>query len=134
MLTIVTFVCCKKFWKTRKQGMDLDEAHTYRMPICPTELFWRDQFATLSPSQLPTSSLTNCNGFVNPTLPLSTYPPSSSYLDNNQINISEPPPSYHSISSNTNNNRFLSLLSSSHRRDLVYPVEGRKGLWRTLSQ
>lgn len=134
MVTIVIFICCKKFWRTQKREIEIEETNSYRMPVSPTDFFWHDQLYNLSPSQLQPNSLTTCNNFINQPFPFSKYFLFPSYLDPNLVSPLEPPPPYHLVNPSSSNNRFLSYLSPSYRRDLVHPIENQKGIWHTFSQ
>lgn len=133
MMTAVTFVCCRRFWKNR-ESLEIEETHSYRLanetfhhshPISP--------FESLDPERLQASS-GNCTS-------IETYLPLSSYIDpHNSIAFIEPPPPYHvnpvgNVSHSSPSDRLFAVIGAPLRRgDVIYPTDGRKRLWRTLSQ
>ncbi|XP_074597657.1 uncharacterized protein LOC141852525 isoform X2 [Brevipalpus obovatus] len=142
MMTVVTFVCCRKFWKNRENALEIEESHSYR--IAPGDSL-HSPWETLDPERLQ-ATMANGTGTLDTYLPLSSY-----HLDSNSFVFMEPPPPYQVNSSqspneshhNNNNNgtsnpstssRILAVIGAPYRRDVIYPSENRKKLWRTLSQ
>ncbi|RWS06484.1 Protein shisa-9-like protein [Dinothrombium tinctorium] len=139
-LTIFVFLLCKKYWK---RGVEIRETHLYRMSstsfAAPNGN--NAEFQTLNPSNL---IINPANAHYIPSHPFEAY--HLPLNDLNRLALIEPPPPYQSTSlssainvgnasgGNNNSGRLFSVLTTPCRRDTVFPCDGRKRLWRTLSQ
>ncbi|XP_053203927.1 protein shisa-1-like [Panonychus citri] len=228
MLTVLGFVCCRKFFKRHLGGLDMSENHPYHINTgvdgqsidggqpgllpCPVNGVngGLPNNTTTTTTTINLFDLTDGSPYTNLLSPSSTNLPPPPHLINSTSNrlmdsyiptissyinppptvgfIDPPPPyqvsqnyHYNDLNNNDNNsndtnqgsinnqslitsvnsgthvssfinqlnpnnqtinnvdrtnnqNRILSMLGGSYRRDIIHPCEGQKRLWRTMSQ